>query len=888
MSEHAMTTGDELLTTTLQRLFGPRLGGWASAPARGRSVPERLAVVWWRGQLVLLLARLCWRRPRVDLADFVLALHLHGATLRDLAAVSGLDEERLSQLVLEARRRYSASWVSPCPDGADLVTRWRDLAAEPDSWRLLLAHSASCRSCRFALAACRLADERFAAGPLEHGVVARSRPGNRFVRALAVLAVLLLVLGLGYPLRREPAPALLDAVPPVSGPFVWLGSAGPYSLAFDLGRRQWMPVPVQFPVDAGSFRLLSPDDQLVATWTPDPPREPRWLDVLALDGTRIAHWRWDKTTTRRPLGWLDRVTLLVRETPSRLPYEREAEYLERLQQSSRLLAVSIPSGQETILAQELVSDAVPAPDGRTLALVRAMEPFGTGATSRAIELRTLGGAESAGTLARVDGYLGSIGEQPLWLPDSSGLVLARRPPGAPPTLPAPTELVLLERDGTIRTLFPARPDTIVRPLAIAPDGSRLLVVAIPIGQFERGDFYELNLRDGSQRAVFGLDRLAGPIAARWLGNEALLVVVRALPSAATDPSVSECTELYMLTGKTSVALGSAPGRWGFDAWGQSLLSVLPALPAGTRTPSSVPRGPADGPLLLAPGGRWLLAATRPGSLALWDAQSGIPLTESWQLTTPVWHPSGFGFYALGQDGQLVLTTRSLDGVWTPIRLVLPDREPVERDGIAIGPDGRVALWQRAADGSLTLRIGFLPALVTVERATVSPASGRACAVWRAAGRLLLAEPGAGDRLVLNEIVLAGDGSLREQPLTRVRPFVGRAVESCELAVDPRGEWVALRARSGDRASVLLVPLAVPQEPVYLAEGIAGRSLSWSPDGSALAFDLGETVFVWKRSGSEEQRLVRGLAHLAWVDPEKLWLLVSEGEQAHFVTWTLGE
>ena len=794
----------------------------------------------------------------------------------------------MSWLVLEARQRYSPSRISPCPDGTDLVARWRDLAAEPDNWRLLLAHSAACGTCRSALAACRQADERFVTGPIEQGVVARPRSSHRFVRAFVVLAVLLLVIGLRYPLRG-PAPAspVLDAATPLAGPFLWLGSAGPYSLAFDLGRRQWMPVPVPFPVDAGSFRLLSPDEQLLAAWTPDPPREPRWLDVLTLDGTRLAHWRWDRTTTRRPLGWLDRVTLLVRETPARLPYEREAEYLERLQQSSRLLAVSVPSGQETILAQELVSDAVPAPDGRTLALVRAMEPFGSGATSRTVELRALSGAGSTGTLARVEGYLGSIGDRPLWLPDSSGLVLARRPPGDPVTLPAPTELVLLGRDGTVRILFPARASTIVRPLALAPDGSRVLVVTTVIGQADRGDVYELSLRDGSRRLVVSLDRLAGPITARWFGNDVLLVVVRTLPSAASDPSASECTELYTLEGPSPVVLGSAPGRWGFDGWGQSLLTVLPALPAGTRASSPIAHGSAPGPLQLAPGRRWLLAASRPGSVALWDAQRGIQLTESWQLTTPVWHPSGFGFYALGTGSELVLTARSPDGVWVPIQLVLPDRGPVERDGIAIGPDGRVALWQHAADGTLTLRIGFLPALVTVERTSDSSASGRPCAVWRAAGRLLLAEPVSGERLALNEIVVAGDGSLRERSLARVRPFLGRAVDSCELAVDPRGEWVALRAHSGDRASVLLVPLAVPQEPVYLAEGIAGQSLAWSPDGSALAFDVGETVFVWQRGGTAEWRNVAGLVGLTWGETATLWLLVSEGERARPVTWALG-
>ncbi|MDW8058847.1 MAG: hypothetical protein RMK01_02090 [Thermomicrobium sp.] len=882
-----MNASVPVLVSALEQLLPPRLARWVAAPASTRPLEESLPAVWWRGQVALWLTGRRTGRTGQRRADFLYALHLAGAPVDALGAASGLRSEEVTALLLAARADLIRRWRPPCPDGAPLVARWRELLAEPDALRTLHLHLARCRTCRQALELCQEADRAFLAARRPPASDAPT-PRLRWPRRLAPL-LLLGALAIGL-CRYAPAgsePTALPASRPEShGPFLWLGSSGPYSVVFALDSRQWMPYAAEFPADAGGYRLLAPSGRLLAAWTPDPPREPRWLDILALDGSRSARWRWDRTTTRRPLGWLDDSTLLVRETPARLPYEREAEYLVRLQETSRLLAVTVPDGKERTLVPRLFTDAVPAPGGALLALVRAMEPFGAGATSRTIELRSLDGAATSHPLAWIDGYVGGATDRPLWLPDGSGLVVARRPADVGATLPAPTELVLLRPDGARETLLPAHPGRVARPLAIAPDGSRLLAVTRALGQSERGELVELDLVDRSARRLLALDRLAGPLAVQWIGDDPLLVVVRTVASGSNDPMPNECTELYDLR-RDALLLGSVPGRWGFDAWGQPLVTILRDLPSANGALAS-PTGPlARGPLRPDPGKRWLLASPREGELALWDARRGVRLSGEWPLAAAQWHPAGFGFFAAGQAGTLVLVARSPDGVWQETALAPPERVPRAETAFSIGPDGRLAVWSGAAGETTRLRLGFLPDLEPVARQAAPVLAGRPCATWRAAGHLLLAEPAADDRLLLSELVVPDDGRPSERLLARLRPAAGRSVDSCELALDPSGSWLAVRAVVGEQDSILLVPLAAPGEALHLGRGTTGRGLAWSPDGAALAYGLGGTVTIRQRSGQERQRRVTGLADLAWVAPDTLWLLVA-GEGAHVLLWALSD
>lgn len=872
----------------LQQLFPPRLAGWVSAPATRDSPEKYLPAVWRRAFLALVISRLLALSPHPDPASLLLALHVCGASFDELARIAGLKPAQLATLLLDARARLADQWVPPCSEGAELVARWREFERDRDARVRLALHAQHCTTCRAALAASQQADLRLLSSPSAGRPLSSSHRAR--IGCLGRVTVLLLTLTLVLVLwqvtlsRPEVVPATdLPAVR--SGPFLWLGSAGPYSVLFDSAARTWLPSGTRLPADAGAFRLLSPNGQLIAAWTPDPPREPRWLDILQLNGARLARWRWDGPTTRRFLAWLDAETILVRETPTRLAFEREAEYFERLERDSRLLTIDVSSGKETTLFQGLVIDAVPAPDGGGLALIRASTPFGPGATSQTIDLALVGAGRTVTVVVQVDGYIGGQGDRPLWLPDSSAVVLARRPPGELARLPTATELIMVHLDGRTTVLVPSQAGIALRPLAIAPDASRLLYLAAASGQHEQGTVWELVLATGERRMLLHLNRLSGSMAALWLGDDPVLVVVRTLGSPHTASPEIEFTEIYQLGKRSNEPLASLPGRWGFDAAGRPLLSLLTRAPDTNREQLRPPRGQlAEGQLELAPGGYWLLAPTELGKLALWDTSSGIRLTEPWPLSDAAWHPAGTAFFAIGSDQQLRVVARSLDGLWQPESFVLRGLLPQHVLWVTIAPNGRLAGLSEGSNGELILWAAFPPEATILRSWRREEVAGPPCAAWRTADTLVLVTPLASGHVSLELLRIDNGGSLETTLLTRLRPFLGQGSKGCTLALNSIGQNLAIRIQRGDTDAVLLLHLNRPDKALLLASGPASAGLVWSPDGTVLAYGLGSTLTAVDGRGHELLRVPVGrLADLAWLGERTLWVL-----QAKSNTWNVVE
>ncbi|WP_448574840.1 hypothetical protein [Thermomicrobium sp.] len=871
------------IATLLEADFPPRFARWIAAPAQRTPLDAALPAIWWRSQVCSLVLRLSPPHRRGDRASLLYALHLAGASTTRLATVTGLEESHIIDALLAVRAELSDHWTDPCPEGREEVASWRDRLADRDAWLALLLHTRTCSACRTALATSREVDarvlERASTAPVPPLSAPRQRRHSSIV-VLVALALLLVVASWRLPGNRAVGTPGDTAAPPASGPYVWFGSAGPYALAFDLGQRRWLPVTSRLPADAGGFRLLGPDGQLIAAWTPDPPREPRWLDILRWDGTRLARYRWDRQTNRRPLAWLDATTLLIRETPVRHAYEREAEYLERLQRDARVLALDVLRGTETTLLHELVTDAIPSPDGRRVAVVRAMEPFGAGATSRQIAI-----LERSGTrlLAVADGYVGAGLDHPLWLPDSSALLFARRPPGKPPQLPTPTELVRLTTDGTTTIVVPSSPGTVLRPLAL--DERRLFYLALPAGHAEPGELWELDLATNARRRLGQLDRLNGFLTVLPQPDSPLLIAVRTLPTSPPLRPESEVTELYRIGDDAPELIAAAPGRWGFDAWGQPLAVATPTAPPATASPPAPPNGPLGaGPLALAPGRNWLLAPVPDGRIAIWDATSGIQLTEPWPLRKPHWHPAGLAFVALSELGELQLVARSPDGFWNAVPLALdaPRRDALD---LAFGPDGRLALLTRTDGSDLVLWTGFPPQAIELAQWHGPELVGRPCMAWLRAGELLVAAPLASGQLVLTSLTVEERDAVKVRTLARLRIDRGSAVETCTLALEPSGRAVALRAGSRERERIVLLWLAEPDSPLILAEGRASSGLAWSPDGTLLAAPLDGALVVHGRNGREVlRRPTAGLADLMWVDTRELWVLERSeaGSEVHRV------
>jgi len=568
-----------------------------------------------------------------------------------------------------------------------------------------------------------------------------------------------------------------------------------------------------------------------------------------------------------------------------LAFEREAEYFERLERDSRLLTIDVSSGKETTLFQGLVIDAVPAPDGGGLALIRASTLFGPGATSQTIDLALVGAGRTVTVVAQVDGYIGGQGDRPLWFPDSSAVVLARRPPGELARLPTATELIMVHLDGRTTVLVPSQAGIALRPLAIAPDASRLLYLAAASGQHEQGTVWELVLATGERRMLLQLNRLSGSMAALWLGDDPVLVVVRTLGSPHTASPEIEFTEIYQLGKRSNELLASLPGRWGFDAAGRPLLSLLTRAPDTNREQLRPPRGQlAEGQLELAPGGYWLLAPTELGKLALWDTSSGIRLTEPWPLSDAAWHPAGTAFFAIGSDQQLRVVARSLDGLWQPESFVLRGLLPQHVLWVTIAPNGRLAGLSQGSNGELILWAAFPPEATILRSWRREEVAGPPCAAWRTADTLVLVTPLASGHVSLELLSIDNGGSLETTLLTRLRPFLGQGSKGCTLALNSIGQNLAIRIQRGDTDAVLLLHLNRPDKALLLASGPASAGLVWSPDGTVLAYGLGSTLTAVDGRGHELLRVPVGrLADLAWLGERTLWVL-----QAKSNTWNVVE
>ncbi len=715
--------------------------------------------------------------------------------------------------------------------------------------------------------------------PTPPSLQSRSTRRDIVLLLLAILVIAQLLSHLGHP---SAAGRPHSALSTTGDSILWLGSPGPYSVAFDLGSQRWLPVPTRFPFDTGGYRFLSPDGELLAAWTPDAPREPSQVTILTREGTILARWRWNGLTVRRPLGWLDPRTLLVRETPLRLPYEREAEYLARLERSSALLAIDVRTGEERILLRRPITDVFPGPDGHSLAVALPLEPFGAGATNWTLILLDLRTPDRQQAIDRVilhDAF------PPRWLPDGSGLIVARRTEAAAMTLPTSVELVLARRDGTTTTVMPRQPNLDVRPLAVSPNGQELFVLAVPLGQFSRARLGRVTLSSLTVQWIADLDRLAGPIAVIPASERTLLLVVRQI----TDPPRSngvEITELFLIQQTTLTFLGTIPGRWGFDAWGSPLATVRSSPPEGSREGAVRPATIGKGPLLVAPGFRWLLAPSPAGGIALWDLANGIPLTDLWAFEAASWHPAGMGAIALGIDHRLYLVTRSLDGIWIREPLEPDDQTQHEDLAIAIGPDGRLAGLSRSAGNRIALWVGTPPTRHPLRTWAASDLPGLPCVAWRAPGQLLVGYPAYDGSLLLGELTLDEQGSeAAEQRVVRLRPWRDRLVESCQAVISSDGARLALRLRSGDHETLVLLALTTTDPPLYVASGKAAGGLAWSPDGTQLAFGLGDRLVVTSASGHLLTERITGdpVVAVAWPGNASLWALVDRGNHAELVT-----
>jgi Tol biopolymer transport system component len=860
-------------------------------------------------------------RPHPALpAISALALALHLGLELDvdtLARLFHLSPTNVALALQRARQHVDGEHLSPCPEFAARVGRYRDPSDDRIARLELLQHLDVCERCKLALEHARLSDDSLLGfvGRAEHGLapLPSNRPADRslwlapvlFWGSMTLIAVLLVGVAFAGSRRLlagrgDPVPLLAADRPPA--PFSgWLlessdaGAVDAVNLATG-ARRQLIPGE---PNSSNSV-TLSPDHQLIAFATSDPYNGgPSALRIYHLNGAPVHTLPLAaETDSSSPLGWLDARHFMVEEDPHPRAGETAEEFQARLPTEERVISIDVETGDSQVLITGAVNAVSPSPDGKYVAIDRM-----TVNGPSMLELRPL---TTAGIGRPVASFTEPVSPA-VWTPDSRGVAFFAATVGS---------IDLLDLNGRVTSLATLPTQDQFRPnaglpttvtervdyavLGIAPDGRRIIYA-------ERTDvpvahplvYWELPLSGGSPRQLGESDEFATtqplPSPPIWSPSGAYLALTLTQPFYLP----------YQEQGSTLSGVGSS-STITFDNQGKLLGAVSEGFSA--RSPiawlpeEALPYRPANealasdhfetqGTLKSLAGEPQLTGYSRlspDGSAALYydrvyDFSLSAPIAggEPGQIEVagapldPSWLPDSSGAIGVqqhdvqgGKISRIALYTTTRLGVQTPI-----DFDPAQL-GVSttatyhepmLAPNGlhysffvvdrqRTTLWAGGYEQS--------PRVVATwtepDNAKINPPL---ISAWVANDTLVFAEPGQWSggqpqRVSLQRLTHAADGSSRVDTLHSW--YTGgneTGIALQELRLSPGGSWLAFRLRH------------------YRGAKGAGRVDSISVDGSA---DLTQSLELvrgssgdgmsWSPDGSELVAAIKG----------GIWVMSSDG------------
>lgn len=470
--------------------------------------------VWSGARRRLLTARLRARagrsravnvdRPFADPASTpaqpatALALHLGlGLDGDQLEQIFGRDADDIGAEMLSARRVIDPACPRPCRRFAPAIGRYRDPSLDHGDRLGLLGHANGCDACRRTLEFVRSLDADLigeidrieaALSPLPAPSASR-RVARAIALAGAVGVMALAIAGLAALLNRltagdaPPAPLTVGAQSALSGWLLSVGSTGQIE-AYDLSSGASVILRDE-GTQTGVSASLSPGGDIIAVWNPGYASMGGRgsIEFITVRGETLATYPWDTTDWfTYPGGWLDARTLLAVAYPAYPPDMDQDAFEELARTSSRLLAVSARDGSARELLVGDVGAAVASPDGRMVAVVSsyAMDRLGQDLTLYPYHAGTLGTPVAA--------LAGSVRSQPIWLPDSSAVVVSRITATARAQLeqtaggrngsrPVEVELVSLAAGGQLRELLPGISYHDAYPIVAGPDARPLVFTA---------------------------------------------------------------------------------------------------------------------------------------------------------------------------------------------------------------------------------------------------------------------------------------------------------------------------------------------------------------------------------------------------------------------------
>lgn len=898
-----------------------------------------------------------------------LALGLHvglDRPLEDLAHDLATTPDELGRDLFRARAAIDPDLAraSACPDFVPLLGRYRDTSLSMSDRADLIIHVQRCPACAEALAASRRADEALSEqiAAIEAALPAaapwprwrRLPPTGRALRLLQVgLAIVLLVAAVGFVAelqavggRSTPVPAVSAATAPLQGWLVYTGANGGLGLeALNLGTgEQWALGPA-LPDNLPSppVYLLSPNGRLLATWTLTGSKAP-FTGTLTITDLKCGServWRWpDEPGGRTPVAWLtDSTILFVVGAP--LPTRNDPNQAFAIQaRGNQLVSLDLTSGAEHVLLQGSVSDAIPSPDGRKIALIEVHDPRWQENT---LELRAITGGELGPPIATVEHRVDYA--SPVWSPDSRYLYFSlipdnpAVPTATPGTSPAPIprfDLLRVDRLGHLSTLVAASPGEQITPLGVSPDGQRVIYqrgLSVP-GRTYTTSLWEVDA-DGASPSRLTADAPLFTTSITWSPDGQTLALARleSLNLSTPSPNVRPealATDLITLGpgGEQQVvaqtAVYSAGG--GFLRWLPPDALAPPAPPPKVTiaarlappTPLSLrfndDRLELNAGSRVSPDGHLVILSDRSiDRQIVWQVAKSIGLTLSTEVpvTDISWFPDGsaaIGVAPAPQPGPGHLIPPS----WIALLSQPPSFQLAQFDpaGIAtsndqyyalplVAPggalisffvvdrrDGSVALW--LARGGVAARSVAQWSIPAGARLPIPPA-----AAWIDQHTLLFTVPsdwrnGLPQEVVFRRLSVGPAGALSVDSLVTIGTHGSeRGIVLADLLLSPDRQQLAYRLHHytqvdpsrGSFDTVDTAPVTNLAAPLELARADPGEGLSWSPDSRWLAAGLQGRIRLLAIDGrAVREATPPGASNPLWVGPEEIWYAQTIGNE----------
>lgn len=441
-------------------------------------------------------------------AALVLALHLGtGLTVSELARMLDRQRGEIADDLASGRAALLEERYETCRELAEPIAAYRDAQYDRALAARLVHHRATCSVCRETLEAVETLDEQLL-GEIacieQHSISAHPIAGKLTRRlstaiplALAVVAIVVTLMatsGLaGALIGNGDSPLAATNLVSEPGEQGWIvyGTWDGGLQAFDpvSGQREvLLPEYYTAHVNNGANYLVSPNRDRVAIFAQQEVGGLHWatreVRIVSITGELISELEWQHSLhSGWPTGWINNDELLIASIPNYEGGETAERFLQRLEAEGRLRAVDIETGEQRVVFDGAVAQAIPSPDSSRLAIVRPRDPIHPGTTVDLWSVEDGVAAELLGSVEHTFTWTGGL----LWSQTSDALYFGNvadvhqqdNETSRQDTFSgqiSSINLIRMDRDGGVEPITWQEPDTATRIIGIDDGGTEITYV----------------------------------------------------------------------------------------------------------------------------------------------------------------------------------------------------------------------------------------------------------------------------------------------------------------------------------------------------------------------------------------------------------------------------